>query len=297
MHYLTQWSFDPFVVAVAVVVAWHEVGLARLARRSRPERTRRRRQRSFYFYGGLATLLVAVTSPLDYWADSYFFVHMIQHVVLMFFAPMLVVAGAPWLPLIHAFPVRVRRSVGRAVLLSPWAAPIRATGRFLTNGLVAVIAFNVVMVVWHLPGPFDLAETNQAVHIWLMHASFFVAGVFFWVQILPSYPFRSRLTYLARAGALLGTNVVMFVLAMTLSIFTNQSWYSVYDHVHGVTLSPFLDQQIGAAILWVCGDFWALPTLHWVVQQAARDEGSFSGLIERALRRHSGIDFEPVRRA
>ena len=61
MHYiLDNWSFDPFIVIVAVVVAWHEIGLARLARRSRPERTRERRIRSLWFYSGLLVLLLAV---------------------------------------------------------------------------------------------------------------------------------------------------------------------------------------------------------------------------------------------
>ena len=94
MSYLIQhWSFDPFLVVAIVVVIWHEIGLARLARRSRPERTRERRLRSIWFYCGLVVLLIAVQSPIDYWADDYFFVHMIQHLLLMFAAPTLIVAG------------------------------------------------------------------------------------------------------------------------------------------------------------------------------------------------------------
>ena len=139
------------MIVVAVVVAWHEVGLARLARRSRHSRTVERRRRSFFFYGGLAVLLLAVVSPIDYWADDYFFAHMIEHILIMFFAPILIVAGAPWLPLVHAFPVAVRRRFGRAVLLGTWARPLRALGRFVTNGVFAVVLFNVVMVTWHLP--------------------------------------------------------------------------------------------------------------------------------------------------
>ena len=66
MNYLTaHWSFDPFLIGALVLVGWHEIGLTRLARRSRPERTRERRRRSFCFYGGLVGLLLAVESPVD----------------------------------------------------------------------------------------------------------------------------------------------------------------------------------------------------------------------------------------
>jgi putative membrane protein len=283
MSYLDQWSFDPFVVIVAATVLLHELGLARLRRRSAPGRTRARRRRCWLFYGGLALLIVAVASPIDYWASKYFFVHMIEHILIMFFAPALLVAGAPWLPLVHGLPLIVRRRAGRALLLANWSRSLRAAGRFLTDGWVAIVVFNVVMVVWHLPAAFDLAENDQLVHIWLMHLSFFVAGVLFWIQIIPSYPLRPRLAPTGQIAALVCTNVVMFLLAMALSIFTTSSWYAVYDHVPGVTLSPFADQQIGAAILWVCGDFWAAPALVFVIRRAIAEEGSASALLERLV--------------
>jgi len=55
-YLIDHWSFDPFLIVVVALVIWHEVGLARLARRSRPELTRERRRRSWFFYGGLAVL-------------------------------------------------------------------------------------------------------------------------------------------------------------------------------------------------------------------------------------------------
>src|SRR5271168_3473340 len=129
MHYLLDhWSFDPFLIITLVLAGWHEVGLARMARKSRPERTRERRLRSLWFYAGLIILLIAVESPIDYWSDSYFFVHMIQHLLLMFAAPVLIVAGAPWQPLLDALPARSGRSVTRGVLAGSWSRPLRALG-------------------------------------------------------------------------------------------------------------------------------------------------------------------------
>ncbi|MFY9863729.1 MAG: cytochrome c oxidase assembly protein, partial [Trebonia sp.] len=204
MHYLLDnWSFDPFLIVALVVVVWHEIGLRRLASRSRPERTRERRLRSLWFYLGLAVLLLAVESPLDYWADSYFTVHMVQHLLLMFAAPSLVVAGAPWQPLLAALPGRSGQSVTRGVMTRGWSRPLRSASGFFLRPWVAVITFNVVMVAWHIPALFDLAQGNQAVHIWLMHGSFFAAGVLFWLQFIPSPPFRSQMPLLGRAAALL----------------------------------------------------------------------------------------------
>ena len=286
MRYLAEhWSFDPFLVVALFLVLANEVGLGRLRVRSDPRRTRRRRLRSIAFYGGLGVLVIAVASPIDYWAADYFFVHMLQHVLLMFFAPALVVVGAPWLPLLFAVPVRARRRIMRSVLLGNWASPFRSLGRLALAPWTGFIALNALMVIWHIPRLFDLAETNSAVHIWLMHGSFFLAGMLFWLQIIPSYPIVPRLSAVGQCVALIGTNVAMFVLAMALSLFTATSWYSVYAHVPGVTMSPFADQQIGAAILWVCGDLWAVPALVYVIRRALEDHDEFSELLDRALGR------------
>jgi cytochrome c oxidase assembly factor CtaG len=290
MSYITgHWSFDPFLVLAVLVAGWHEAGLRRLARRSRPERTRERRLRSLWFYAGLAVLLVAVESPIDYWAGAYFMVHMVQHLLLMFAAPSLIVAGAPWQPLLSALywalPGRSGRSVTRGVLAGGWSRPLRAAAGFGLRPWVAVALFNAVMIFWHLPGPFDAGQDNQAVHIWLMHGSFFAAGVLFWLQFIPSPPFRRQMPLVYQAAALLGTNMIMIGLAMALSIFVTHSVYPAYDHVPGVTLPPYADQQIGAAILWVCGDFWALPTMIVTVRRLIAADGSFATALDRILSR------------
>ena len=207
MSYLTgHWSFDPFLV---VVVAW-SCSLTRSGWPGcGPARTHGgrglRRWRSLLFYGGLACLLVAVESPIDYWSDDYFFVHMIEHILISFYAPILIVAGAPWIPLLFAFPVGLRRRLGRALLLGSWARPLRAVGRVVMNPWTALGAFNAAMVLWHFPALFDLAENNQSVHIWLMHGTFLVTGVLFWLQIIPSHPMRPRASFVWQGGAIIAT--------------------------------------------------------------------------------------------
>jgi len=68
MNYVVDnWSFDPFIVVVVILIVWHEIGLRHLRRRSTAERSLQRRKRSLVFYAGLVVLLIAVVSPIDYW--------------------------------------------------------------------------------------------------------------------------------------------------------------------------------------------------------------------------------------
>jgi putative membrane protein len=288
MNYFTQhWSYDPFLIVAIVLAIWHEIGLFKLAKRSRPDRTRQRRRRSLLFYAGLAVLLIAVQSPIDYWSDDYFFVHMIQHLLLMFGAPTLIVAGAPWQPLLDALPGRLGREATREVMTGGWTRPLRAVAGFFLRPWVAVVLFSAVMIFWHVPAMFDLAERNQSVHIWLMHSSFFIAGILFWLQFIDSPPFRRKMPLTSQAVALISTNVLMWLVAMAMGILTATSWYPVYNHIPGVTLPPFADQQIGAGILWICGDFWAIPALISVIRRLIAEDGGMGSAVDKMLSRGS----------
>jgi putative membrane protein len=289
-YVVNHWSFDPFLIIAIVVAAWHEVGLGRQARRSSPERTRERRMRSFWFYGGLVVLLLSVESPVDYWSYDYFFVHMVQHLLLMFAAPTMIVAGAPWQPLLDGLPWRAGRAAIAEVPRGGWSRRLRAAGGWLLRPWVSVVIFNLAMLFWHIPALLDLANNNPSVHLWLMDGSFFAAGVLFWLQFIPSPPFRMRMPPEGQAVALVGTNVAMWILAMSMSFLTQVSWYSVYDHIPGVTLAPFASQQIGAGILWVCGDFWAIPALIVVIRRIINADGSLGAALDKMLGREKAAE-------
>jgi len=191
--------------------------------------------------------------------------------LLSFVAAPLIVLGAPWLPLLRGMPPPVRRAFGRlaqstqdrrsgpAEGMAVGATVLRRARTALSRPMTSVVLFNVTMVFWHLPGPFDLALRNDDVHIWLEHGTFLGLGVALWLQVFGSYPLRPLLDGPRRVFVLVGTNAVMVGVAMTLVMFTHDlyPWYAA-----GHTLAQQdADQQIAGSILWVCGEITFLPSI------------------------------------
>ena len=64
------------------------------------------------------------------------------------------------------------------------------------------------------------------------------------------------------------------------------------------TLNPFADQQIGAAILWVCGDFWCFPALVMALRVATKNDTNSSAMDEvlRGSRTMTADEFRALAR-
>lgn len=223
------------------------------------------RLRSAAFYGGLLTIVIALDTPLDDLADSLFLAHMTQHLLLLMVAPPLIVLSAPWMRLWRPLPLGFRRTVAKSIARGRWAAPLRALGRLLARPAPAWIAFNVVLVAWHVPALYDATLSNQAVHE-LEHAMFLCAGVVFWLQVFDSRPVRAHLAYGARAVYLTTALLVSWVLAIVLA-FASSPLYQAYAglaHRPG-GLSALADQELAAGMMWVPGSIPFTIAIVWAL--------------------------------
>src|SRR5262249_51340433 len=118
------WALEPAVVLPAgAAAALYVRGWLVLSRRM-PDRFGRAQAGAFL--GGLATLILALCSPLDGLGRQFLQAHMIQHLLLMLVAPPLLWLGAPVAPLLLGLPRPVRRQVAIALGTLPMRRPARA---------------------------------------------------------------------------------------------------------------------------------------------------------------------------
>jgi putative membrane protein len=196
---------------------------------------------------GLFLIWVAVASPLASCDAGSLTVHMVQHLLLMTFAPPLILLGAPLLGFWHGLPEIARAAIGPLFR----SRPLPRLGRALTNPAFCWIAATATLVGWHIPAFFTLALQSHAWHA-LEHASFLGSGLLFWwpvIQPWPSVP----------TGPRWSTVVYLFLATLPCDIlsgflvFSDRVAYSVYLAAPGHSrLAVLDDQQCAAALMWTC---------------------------------------------
>jgi cytochrome c oxidase assembly factor CtaG len=220
--------------------------------------------------------------------------HMIGHVLVMFLVPMGLIFSGFARSLWWILGVTPRRR-----LLRWWyITRSRHAPRWLVHPVTATIFLNVVMVSSHTPRFFDFAMGHRWAMDWLMEPAFLMSGLFFFHFLLNSPPRHTNVKPVVQVSMIVVTMFEMFVLAMSMSIFTKTSWYSVMVPGHGMPFMPgmattvtaaFHQQQLAAAILWICGDFWAVPILFVIVRRLVSRDGSLFAVLERQSSRLSNV--------
>lgn len=245
----TPWSLDPSNVYVGLAAALYVLG-SRGRNRPRP-------LQALAFFGSLLTIVIALDSPIDYYADDLFWVHMVQHILLLTVAPPLMLLGKPWPRMWRALPLGLRTNLARAIARSPWVAPVRAIAR----PLPAWILFNATIIGWHIPAAYDLTLSNGAVHA-LEHSMFFFTGLLFWARVIDPGPLRPRLVWPVRIAYTGGAMVVGWLLAIALVTVPHPIYgYYVALPTRPGGISALTDQQLAAGVMWVPGSLAYTITL------------------------------------
>jgi putative membrane protein len=220
------------VVGVLLLAALYTYGVV-------TSRRRIRLSRPLAFFTGCAALLVALNGPLHDLSDYYLLsAHMVQHLLLTLVVAPLWLAGTPQ-PLLDA-------------LLHP-ALKVKTTGRIVrtaTGPLVALAAYTVALIGWHLPGPFNAALEGHGWHV-VEHVTLLASALLAWwpilsaSRLLPALPYAAQLLYLFVLGIPM-TVVAAFVTGADRPLY---GWYATAPRLFGLT--PLADQQLGGIIMWV----------------------------------------------
>jgi putative membrane protein len=193
---------------------------------------------------GVASLVLALLSPLDTLSDVLFAAHMGQHEILMLVAAPLIVAGRPLLVAAWALPDRPRRRL----LAAFDGRGFRRGWRALTHPVTVLVLHAVALWIWHVPALFQWAMAHEGVHA-VQHASFFLtAALFWWALVHGRY---GRAGYGVAVLFVFATAMHSGVLGALLT-FAGRLWYPIYDaRARSVGVDPLNDQQLAGLIMWV----------------------------------------------
>lgn len=236
----TAWAFDPLVlVALVVSCWWYATGIRAVWRSAGVGQVVSRGQVAAFVLA-IATIVVALISPLDPLAEELFSAHMLQHVLLTLVAAPLFVLSSPLLTMAWGLPDGLRRGLGR------WQGHLRRTLAHPALPVLGLAVFTLVFTGWHLPLLYDAAIRSDAVHA-VEHATMLGSALAFWAPVL-----RPRRTHGGLGVVLLFLSLIASGVLAALLVFAPTPWYA-HEATRAWGLTRLEDQQLAGAVMWVPG--------------------------------------------
>ncbi len=272
---LLSWAWRPEIMATLTLAAMvHLLGRWRL--RQRGGQRIIAPWRSASYLSGLVVLWLALMSPIDVLSGQYFFMHMIQHLLLVMLAPPLLLIGNPMPIMMWGLPAALRREVGR--WLRRGAVFRRFVAALTTPGLVW-LAFVAALVGWHDPGAYEAALRSDFVHD-LEHLTFFGTAVLFWWHVIGAAPRIHRpMSDGLRIGYTLSVVPANMITGVVIS-FTAGPLYPFYATVARpweITIQQ--DQMLGGTIMWIPGSMMYLLAALILLARFVRTEDAIEPLL------------------
>jgi putative membrane protein len=231
-----SWSPSPGVLTASLLVAGVYVRRWLAVRRSAPAARRGKDApawRLCCFLAGVTIGALALLSPIDSLADQLFFVHMVQHMLLLDLAPILTILGLT------------------KVILRPATRAVHELERragALAHPAFAVLLYVAAIWAWHVPAAYDEAVGHPVVHA-LEHICFALAGSLYWWHLLSPIRARLRLGGLGPVVYMASTKVFVGALGMGLA-FAPSTLYPYYEHLARVWgISAGDDQSIAGLVM------------------------------------------------
>ncbi|HEX5405916.1 MAG TPA: cytochrome c oxidase assembly protein [Pseudonocardiaceae bacterium] len=229
---LGTWRLAPVTDVVVLVAA---VLYLRRASRSRWPIGR-----TAAFLGALAVLAVTLQSSIDVYGQELFWLHMIEHLLLIMAVPVLLILGQP---------VRLA-CTGEDRIATRTTALLRTKlVSFLTFPVVGLVLYAAVLVGTHLFGYMPAMMTHPWLHP-LEIVLYLVSGYLYFLPLLAHEPIKRELSYPLRVFLLLMGMTVDTVVGVLLMITVHAQPYG--NRTWGP--SALSDLHTGGGIMWVIGD-------------------------------------------